>query len=157
MVNVIYFPVICFISTTLIAAMIGSAWATINLMLPIVIPMFVTLIHLPIYAATHDISLLLPVIGATLSGCVMGAQLSLISDNPIMAAASTGAHHLSLVKSMSWYVIPVGIATALGYTAMGLLIKSQGITNTVLISLLVALVAMIALLEFGQKLFGKYK
>src|ERR1700733_5462825 len=154
-VNVAYFPVICFVSTTLIAAMIGSAWATMGLMLPIVIPMLATLAKLSPQSTAIDLSLLLPVIGATLSGCVTGAQLSIISDNPIMAAASTGAHHLSLMKAMSWYIVPVAIATAIGYTAMGLLISSQGMLTALLVSLILAIICMIILLETAQKLFGK--
>jgi tetracycline resistance efflux pump len=154
-VNIAYFPVICFVSTTVIAAMVGSAWAAMGIMLPIVIPMLTTLAKLPPHATAVDLSLLLPVIGATLSGCVTGAQLSIISDNPIMAAASTGANHLKLMKAMSWYIIPIGIATALGYTAMGLLIKSQGMTNTLLISLFVAAATMIVLFEIAQFIASK--
>jgi Na+/H+ antiporter NhaC len=84
----------------------------------------------------------------------MGTHLSLISDNPIMASASTGANHFELVKSMSWYIAPIAISSAVAYAALGLCISSYGLTKSLLLSLIIGIVCAIFFIEAAQKLFG---
>ena len=117
-ISITFFPLICFLFGALIAWLIGSAWATIGLMFPIIIDMFQKLQHIPFNTPLADAGLIIPIIAATLSGCVLGTQLSLISDNPIMSAAATGANHLEHVKTMAWYITPVGIAAAISFTLL---------------------------------------
>ncbi len=149
-VNTIFFPAGCFIVATLIAWMIGSAWGTIGLMFPIVIPMLKTIIAIPEGASLDAVPLLLPIIGATLSGCVMGTHISLISDNPIMASASCGAEHFELIKSMIWYVVPVGIATALSYCVFGISFTACGFFKSLLLSLFLGIFTVIIIFELIQ-------
>ena len=154
-INLQFFPLICFLFAALIAFMIGSAWATIGLMFPIIIDMLQKLLHLQSNTPVALVPLIIPILGATLSGCIIGTQLSVISDNPIMSAASTGADHLEHVKTMAWYIIPVGFATALGYILIGLLGHHFGIGKSLLLSLAVGLATSLILLELGQYFFGK--
>ncbi len=156
-INLEFFPVICFCFAGLIATMIGSAWATIGLMFPIVVDMLQKLLHLQANTPVDSVALILPIIGATLSGCVIGTQLSILSDNPIMSAASTGANHLEHVKTMAWYVIPVGCAAACSYMLLGLLSPSSGLKMGFLLSFAAGAFISIALLELGQHFFGKNK
>lgn len=151
------FPLVCFIFGALIAWLIGSAWATIGLMFPIMIDMFQKLQHLPLNTPLEDATLIIPIIAATLSGCVLGTQLSLISDNPIMSAAATGANHLEHVKTMAWYIIPVGIATALSFTLLGILLPVLTGSASLILSLVFGLALSIIFLEIGQRLFGMAK
>jgi len=72
-----------------------------------------------------------------------------------MSAASTGANHLEHVKTMAWYIIPVGIATALAFTFMGLTFNSLGANQCLLLSLALGITLSIALLETAQYLFSK--
>lgn len=156
-VTVPAFPALCFIIAALISALIGSAWATIGLMFPIIIPMLQALLTLPTATTLSAAPLLLPIIGASLSGCVMGTHLSFIADNPIMSAASTGAHHLEHIKTMAWYVIPVGIATTIAYLVVGYYFALHGLHVSVALAIISGLIASISLLEFGQFFFGKKK
>ena len=154
-ISIELFPLICFMSTAITALMIGSAWATIGLMFPIVIDMLQKLLLLTPQTPLSSVPLLIPLVGATLSGTIMGVQLSVISDNPIMSAASTGADHLTHIKTMAWYVIPIGFSAAAGFTTIGLLIDTVGCSTVLAIGLCVSLVLTLALLELGQLLFHK--
>lgn len=149
------FPAVCFIVTSIISSLIGSAWAAIGLMFPIIIPMLQTLTGITSGSSMDAVPLLLPIIGATLSGSVIGTHLSLIADNPIMSAASTGANHLEHIKTMSWYVIPVGIATTVAYLIIGFTCCSYGYLARLALSLVGGIVTAIFLLEIGQRFFGK--
>lgn len=147
------FPLICFLFGALIAWLIGSAWATIGLMFPIIIDMFQKLEHVPLNTPLEQALFIIPVIGATLSGCVMGTQLSLISDNPIMSAAATGANHLEHVKTMAWYIAPIGLATALSFLLLGILIPSLGVTGSLALCLGSGIALSLIFLETAQYLF----
>ncbi len=153
-ISKLFFPLICFISSTLITWMIASAWAAMGLIFPIVIPMLKIIQSVPPEGLSIDsIPLVLAVIGATLSGCVMGTHLSFISDNAVMASASTGADHASLIKAMAWYVVPVGIATIVGYLLIGIL-NSFGLTHQLIFSFSGGLIVLVFAIESMQKIFS---
>ena len=156
-INLEFFPVLCFIFAACISMMIGSAWATIGLIFPIVIDMLQKLLHMGTNTPLEAIPLITPIIGATLSGCVIGTQLSLLSDNPIMSSASTGANHLEHVKTMAWYILPVGFAAALSYIVIGVTSSSLEKGASLAIGLLLGIVLSVILLELGQYFFGKRK
>ncbi len=149
------FPALCFVITALISSLIGSAWAAIGLMFPIIIPMLQTLTGLASGSPIDAVPLLVPIIGATLSGSIMGTHLSLIADNPIMSAASTGANHLEHIKTMSWYVLPVGIATVVSYLIIGYTCCGYGFALRLALALLGGIGTALVLLEMGQWFFGK--
>ena len=154
-INLQLFPVICFLFAGLIAMMIGSAWATIGLMFPIIIDMLQKLLHLAPNTPAEAVPLIIPVVAATLSGCVIGTQLSILSDNPIMSSASTGASHLEHVKTTAWYVIPVGFSAAVAYIIIGSMSHSLGTEKSLLLGLASGLILSISLLELGQYFFGR--
>lgn len=148
-------PVICFVLSALIATLIGSAWATIGLMLPIVIPMLVTLMGYDHMVFMDQLPLLLPVIGATLSGCILGTHISLIADNPIMAAASTGANHLEHIKTLFWYAFPAAFSSAISYTLIGISLTSLGLVKSTLLGFVCGALIMIILLEAAHHYWNK--
>ncbi len=150
-----FLPLASFVTAALIASMIGSAWATMGLMFPIIIPLLKVLLHLPAGAALEAVPLALPAIGATLSGCVIGTHLSFIADNPIMAATSSGAPHFELMKAMTWYVVPVGIATAAAYWILGITLPLWGLGHSFIAALILGLIVLVLLFEIAQRLFGK--
>lgn len=155
LINDAFFPLICFIFSALICWMIGSAWATIGLMFPIIIPMLQAILGLKANIALETIPLLLPVIGASISGAILGTHISLIADNPIMAATSTGANHLEHVKTMAWYIFPVVIAASIAYAIIGLFLNKLGLLNSTITAIICSIVVSILLLELAQRMFGK--
>ncbi len=153
--NVQLLPMVCFLFSALISCMIGSAWATIGIMLPIVVPLLQTVLGLPLGVSADFVLLLFPIIGATLSGAIMGTNISFISDNPIMTCASTGANHYEHIKTMTWYVIPIAIATAVAYAVVGMSAPGMSALHVFGIGITVGVIMMIVLLELFQRLFGK--
>jgi len=154
-IHVWILPLVCFALSALIATLIGSAWATIGLMLPIVVPMLVSLMGFEQMVLLEQLPLLLPVIGATLSGCILGTHISLIADNPIMAAASTGADHLEHIKTLFWYAFPAAISSALTYTIIGIGLPSIGLINSSLLGFACGATVMIVLLEGANRFWGR--
>lgn len=150
-------PLISFIFAGFITWMIGSSWATIGLMLPIVIDILKTVQHFHINSTLEMVPMLFPLLGATLSGAVMGSHISLLSDNPIMTSASTGADHFEHIKTMSWYIAPAIITTGWAYALIGITIDSCGIFCSYLIGFISAFILTIVFLELAHYVFNKNK
>lgn len=152
-ITFIWFPLACFLSAGIAATLIGSAWATIGLMFPVVLPTAITLTGNTMGMTLEHVIFLLPILGATLSGSVLGTHLSFIADNPIMSAASTGASHIDHLKTMFWYLIPVIIGTCIAYALIGILF-TMGIYKALMYSITAGMVAMLIGLEIGNYFFS---
>lgn len=120
-------PLICFVAAALIAGMIGSAWATMSIMMPLALPLLQFQFNLAEPATLSTLPLVLPVIAAVFSGSIAGTHFSFISDNPILSSASTGAPHREHVSSLAWYALPPLIAAAGAYAIVGLLWPLTGL------------------------------
>ena len=150
------FPMICFVSATIIAWMIGSAWATIGLMFPIAIPMIPHLMNITDPQAHLLFLALLPVVGAVLSGSVLGTHYSFMSDTPLMSATSTGASHFEHVRTMAWYLLPITLGVICSYILIGILpiaFNTHPFWLVWLISLGTGLLLSCGLLELFNKVF----
>ncbi len=133
---VVVLPVLFFVAAVLISASMGSAWGTIGTLMPIAVPMVVSLSGVTTPVAPGHVLLLLPLVGAVISGAVSGNHLSPISDVMFMSATSAGCYHLDLVKIMVSFAIPVVIATTCSFFIVGFLLAAgYGIGITVLASL----------------------
>ncbi|HXW86340.1 MAG TPA: Na+/H+ antiporter NhaC family protein [Candidatus Bathyarchaeia archaeon] len=146
-------PALSFLCASITAWLIGSAWATIGLMLPIVIEMLQQVSVIAPHASADAVTLLFPVLGATLSGSVMGTHVSFISDTPIMSAASIGADHVEHVKTMMWYILPIACATFFAYIAAGMLLHHCSVYLSLGVSLGIGILFSILFLEIGQRFF----
>ena len=91
--------------------------------------MIASLMNWPSAIPIDHAFLLFPTLGAILSGSVAGSQLSPISDIVIMAATSTGAHHMDHVKTMRHYIIPMVIGTGVSFLLSGILRGFAGYIN----------------------------
>jgi len=150
-----FIPAACFILAGLISWMLGSSWAAMSIMFPLVVPLLQQLVHFVPGTPAQDIVLLLPVLGATLSGCAMGTHMSLLSDNPILSATSTGAAHFEHVRTMTWYILPVAVSTAAAYVVLGSTIGTWSMISSWFMSLSVGLGGSLSLLSLGNYIFGK--
>lgn len=93
-----FIPAIAFILGCTISFATGSSWGTYSIMIPIVIPMALTL-GTPLYIT----------IGAVLSGGLFGDHCSPISDTTILASAGSGCKHLDHVRTQIFYAALNGI------------------------------------------------
>lgn len=152
-IHLSWFAAMSFVGSALICFIIGSAWGTIGLLFPIIIPLFVTTAQIPVGSMLEQVPLLAGLIGAILSGSIMGTHISLIADNPLMAATSAGASHLQLVRAMLWYVLPVGLATAISYVVVGTIHTVT--SHATLCALAIGTCSMLCLLELFNYIFRK--
>jgi Na+/H+ antiporter NhaC len=104
-------PAIIFVLGAVIAFCTGTSWGTFSIMMPIAIPM----------AVSMDANILLT-IGAVISGGIFGDHCSPMSDTTILSAMSSGTDLYSHVRTQLPYaLISAGIATVL-YVIFGLVL-----------------------------------
>ncbi len=118
--QIIYLPIIFFVVAVITSTMIGTAWGTIALLLPIGIPMAHSLIKL----SSHDVSalpILLPAIGAILAGATFGDHTSPISAAVIMASTSAGCDPVDHINTQYPYAIPPLLGSCVAFFITGLL------------------------------------
>lgn len=116
-------PLMIFITSLLISASTGSAWGTIAVMFPIIIPMLVALggISLP---SMYTVIVLFPSLGAIISGAIAGGHVSPIADSAVIVATGAGVSPLDHIRTQIWYVIPVLIGSCAAFFIAGLASQS---------------------------------
>jgi tetracycline resistance efflux pump len=115
-------PGVVFITSGLIAAITGSAWGTINIMVPLTIPLIITFMcqQQPILLA--QAYLLYPALGGLISGAIAGSHVTSISDATVIASTSAGCYHFDHVITQISYVIPAILGSSLALLISGLFI-----------------------------------
>lgn len=124
-ISVSFLPLIFFATAVAMALLIGSAWGTFGLLIPIGVPMLLTLSKVVTPVTITEIPMLFPLLGAIISGAVAGTQMSPISDVMLMSATSSGCYHIDLVKVQTSFAIPSIISAATAFLLAGLLIQLQ--------------------------------
>ncbi len=105
-------PTILFIVPAFIAFSTGTSWGTNAIVMPIA----VELAYL-----SGGVDLIIPAVGAVLTGAVMGDHLSPISDTTIMSSMASGCHHISHVNTQIPYALTVAsVALGVGFIPAGL-------------------------------------
>ena len=112
-------PAMAFASSAAISFAIGSSWGTASIMLPIGIQLVLTMAGAPIPTGIDQVPLLLPTLGAVLSGCVAGDHISPISDTTIMSSTSTAMEHIDHVETQMSYAIPIITITGISFLVLG--------------------------------------
>ncbi|MCK4259437.1 MAG: Na+/H+ antiporter NhaC family protein [Halanaerobiales bacterium] len=103
-------PTMMFLLASFVAFATGTSWGTNAIMMPLAIPLAVTL-GAP----------LIPTIGSVLTGCVFGDHCSPISDTTIMSSTASGSDHMDHVQTQLPYVLSTGIiAILVGFIPVGL-------------------------------------
>lgn len=100
-----------FVLSAITGFSIGSSWGTFAIMLPLAIPLAMTL-GLP--AA--------PFIAAAISGGIFGDHASPISDTTIIASMASGVEHIDHVRTQLPYALLAGLGATVAYAITGMLI-----------------------------------
>ena len=112
-------PAVIFLTAAAISFSTGTSWATMSILVPIVMPMAMQLIQgtpnevvaSPIFVSTF---------AAILSGSVLGDHCSPISDTTILSSTASGSDHIDHVRTQLPYALTIGIiALIVGYLAIG--------------------------------------
>jgi tetracycline resistance efflux pump len=112
-------PAIFYLLSGITAFGTGTAWGTLMVMTPIVIPMVIELSQVTTPATLATIPMLLPTLGAIFSGTVAGTHLSPIADNTIVSSFSSACHHVDHVRAQIPYVLPMILAAGIGFAILG--------------------------------------
>ena len=155
-INLNWLPFIVFIMTVLVALGTGSSWGTLAIMFPISIPMISSLAGFMHPVMLKEVYILLPTIGAVISGSLAGVQLSPISDPVTMSSTSSGAYQLDHVKTQMWYILPAIIGSGVSFIAAGFL-TINGSTLNGIICMLIGLATSISLIYTANKLYPLLK
>ena len=99
-----------FLLSAFIAFSVGSSWGTFAIMIPIAIPVAMTL-GLPV-------PLLL---GAAISGAIFGDHASPISDTTVVASMASACDHIDHVRTQLPYALLAAAIATVGFLILGLM------------------------------------
>lgn len=131
-------PAIVFALSALIAFATGTSWGTFGIMIPIVMPIAVTLAGAKGYAGTELVNATLICISATIGGAVFGDHASPISDTTILSSTGASCPHLEHVATQIPYALFTAACAIVGFLVAGVFMNA-----------FVAWIAVIALLAAG--------
>ncbi len=149
-VTITLLPMILFFAACSICFTIGSAWGTAAMMFPIVIPLTLSMINAPLQPRLEQVTILFPVLGAVLSGCVAGNSISPIADLTIMSSLSTHTKLKDHVHTQMQYALPGIFVTGLAFLLSGLLIP-YGLAISITIPLFIAIILNMLILWLLSK------
>jgi len=148
-------PILMFLVGTLTSTLIGTAWGTIALLFPIAIPMAITMAESAPEVIT---TILVPTIGALLSGALFGDHTSPIASAGVMAATSAGCKPIAHVHTSYLYAIPALLGAGIAYLLCGIYMQPNLLAHTLirlLSCLLVGLSTTLAILHLMKRLWSK--
>lgn len=134
-VNSGFLPTIVFVMAAIVSFSTGSAWGTMALLFPLMVPLSNEL-------APGSWLIMLGTISSILSGAVWGNHTSPVSDSCIMSSTSCGSDHTDHVKTQAVYALIVGIISIITCTlpvGFGLYPSWVGLIIGVLVILLLLL------------------
>ncbi len=112
-------PLCVFAISGVISLSTGTSWGTFGIMIPITLPMAVTMAKIHQLSPDATMHMALISVGAVLSGAVFGDHASPISDTTILSSAGGGCPHLEHVATQFPYALFVAFCCAAGVLAGG--------------------------------------
>ena len=116
-------PALVFLTAAAISFATGTSWGTMAILLPLVIPLTVSLGGGTGFEAGGDYSILLGTISSVLAGAIFGDHCSPISDTTVLSSMASSCDHVDHVRTQLPYAVAVAaVAIPLGDigTAYGL-------------------------------------
>ncbi len=146
-----FLPVLVFLVSAAISFSTGTSWGTMAILMPIVIPLSVTISAYNNFIAADTQLILIGVISSVLAGSVFGDHCSPISDTTILSSMASGCDHVDHVRTQLPYAISVAFFTML----LGDIPTAYGFSPY--FSIIIIAVILIAILYiFGKKVDYKF-
>jgi len=101
-------PTFVFLMAALIAFATGTSWATMAILIPMVIPLAVSLGGPEAFAAGATSTLLLGSLSSVLAGAIWGDHCSPISDTTVLSSMASACDHVDHVRTQMPYALTVG-------------------------------------------------
>ncbi len=138
-------PALIFIVAAAMAFATGTSWATMAILLPLVIPLTVSLDPAASFAGGEPSVILLGGISSVLAGAIFGDHCSPISDTTVLSSMASSCDHIDHVKTQLPYALLVAVVAVL----LGSLGTAYGLPSW--IALLGSLVVLFGVLHvFGR-------
>ncbi len=140
-------PILVFLISAAVAFATGTSWATMSILIPLVIPMLHALALDAGYVVGEAgyMNLLLGTVSSVLAGSVWGDHCSPISDTTILSSMGSGCDHIAHVRTQLPYALSVGVLGML----IGDLPAAFGLSPW--ISLLIGIVVIVAVVRILGK------
>ena len=116
-------PALVFLTAAAMAFATGTSWATMAILIPLVIPLTVSLGGGEGFMVAGEYSILLGSISSVLAGAIFGDHCSPISDTTVLSSTAAACDHVDHVKTQLPYAFLVaGLGMVVGDlgTALGL-------------------------------------
>jgi Na+/H+ antiporter NhaC len=109
-ISPVFLAPLVFLVSAFIAFSVGSSWGTFAIMIPIAVPIAMTLgIPVPL------------LLGAAISGAIFGDHASPISDTTVLASMASAADHIDHVRTQLPYALLAAAIASIGFLIVGLL------------------------------------
>ena len=139
-------PALIFVIAGVISFATGTAYGTMAILLPLVIPLSAAIAGFS--TGTPDASIYSYIVvcsSGVLTGAIFGDHCSPISDTTILSSMGSGCSLIDHVDTQLWYALTIAAVVTIGYIIIGL-----GIT--VWITLLITMALLVGVLfVFGKK------
>ena len=116
-------PTLTFVVAGVMAFATGTSWATMAVLMPLVIPLSSALSANAGLAPAAADPILMGVVGAVLAGAVFGDHCSPISDTTVLSSMASACDHLDHVKTQ----LPYALSAAAIAIVLGILPTSFGV------------------------------
>ncbi len=135
-------PALVFVTSGAMAFATGTSWTTMAIMIPLVVPLTVSLTGGTGFADGSAYGILLAATSSVLAGAIWGDHCSPISDTTVLSSTAAACDHIDHVRTQMPYALVVG--------AVGLVLGSIGtaLGLPTWIALLAGLASLAALLFF---------
>ena len=141
---IVLLPAVVFITSGAMAFATGTSWTTMAILIPLVIPLTVSLAGGTGFADGSLYGILLASTSSVLAGAIWGDHCSPISDTTVLSSTAAACDHVDHVRTQLPYAVLVGVTGLL----LGSLGTSLGIPHWV------ALLAGVAVLAVFLRIFG---
>lgn len=138
-------PVLVFVTAAAIAFATGTSWATMAVLIPVVIPLTVSLGGGVGFETAGHGSILLGAISSVLAGAIFGDHCSPISDTTVLSSTASACDHMDHVRTQ----LPYALVVALVAMIIGDVATSYGLPNWI------ALVLGVGVLVMAVRIWGK--
>jgi Na+/H+ antiporter NhaC len=109
-ISPVLLPPLVFLVSAFIAFSVGSSWGTFAIMIPIAVPIAMTLgIPVPL------------MLGAAISGAIFGDHASPISDTTVLASMASASDHIDHVRTQLPYALIAAAIASVGFLVIGLI------------------------------------
>lgn len=120
-------PWLVFVTAAVMAFATGTSWGTMAILIPLVIPLAVTMGGATDFGGGGHYSIVLGVISSVLAGAVFGDHCSPISDTTVLSSTAAGCDHVDHVHTQ----LPYAVLVATVSMVLGDLGTAYGLPNTV--------------------------